>query len=80
MPTVKFNLREKVMKDALQIKEQMGLTWREVALQGLGMAVIPQPRIGRPPKPEIREKTEDRKKLEKQVDQYLNKNDQTNLF
>ena len=73
MPTVRFNLREEVMKEALQLKGQMGLTWREVALQGLGMAVVPQPRIGRPPKPEIKEKAENHLKLEKQVADIFDK-------
>ncbi len=65
MPTVKFNIREEVMMEALKIKEKMGLTWREVALQGLGIRMEP-PQIGRPRRePEI--KTVDEKNLEKQI-------------
>lgn len=66
LPTVKFNLREEVMKDALKIKQQMGMTWREVTLQGLGMAVIPPPKIGRP-KSERRSLSEKEEILKKQI-------------
>lgn len=47
MPTVKFNLRDEIMKEALKVKERLGITWREATLQGLGFTV-PQPKIGRP--------------------------------
>jgi len=73
VPTVKFNIQEEVMKEALKIKNQLGLTWKEITLRGLGMPIIPQSRMGRPPKPKTREKTDDQKKLENQIMDIFNK-------
>lgn len=47
MPTVKFDLREEIMKEALKVKDRLGITWREATLQGLGFTA-PRPKIGRP--------------------------------
>lgn len=58
------------MREALKIKEKLGLTWREVAFQGLGMIVEQRP-IGRPPKqekPKLTPKEEaDEEKLKKKI-------------
>jgi len=47
MPTVKFDLQDEIMREALKVKERLGLTWREATLQGLGFTV-PRIKIGRP--------------------------------
>ena len=72
MPTVKFNLGDELMREALKIKEKMNLTWREVALQGLGM-IVERKQMGRPPKqeppqPTAKEKIEENELKEKILD------------
>lgn len=62
MPTVKFTLRDEIMKEALKVKDRLGITWREATLQGLGFTVE-QPRIGRPKKYKIPEKDREQEKI-----------------
>lgn len=71
MPSVKFTLGDELMKEALKIKNNLGLTWREATLQGLGM-IIPPKQIGRPPQPRKQELTREKEsKLEGLAERVL---------